>query len=51
MSTSVKQTAEVIYFAHFNMAEDVIISKKQETVLPWFSDRKVDCILYMLMHP
>ena len=37
----------VIYFAHFNMAEDIIILKQQETVLPRFSHRKADSIIYM----
>ena len=28
----------VIYFAYFNMAEDLVISMQQETVLPRFSE-------------
>ena len=28
----------MIYFAYFNMAEDLVISMQQETVLPRFSE-------------
>ena len=48
MSVSIKQKEEGdFFFAYFNMAEGVIISKQQETVLPRFSHCKVDCIVYM----
>ena len=41
----------VIYFAYFNMAEDIIIPKQQETVLLRFSHCKADSIVYTWMHP
>ena len=47
MSAFIKQKVEVIYFAYFNIAEDLIISKQQETVLNRFSHCKVDGIVYI----